>query len=196
VRLNHSGPNGESRFFEKILKEAVHVFGDDFQYIVVQQKAADMVFGEYLKLIMSTAIDMILFQEEKDNWGGSGIVFSSIGASITDAMTLYGAKSYFEGLNVTPKIGDLIFFPKTKRLFEVQFIEDESPFYPLGDSVCWFLKCELYAHNKTKANMKTNIQSVDQLATAVNLGDIVNNRVTQQVDDKSVLDTSEVDNNV
>jgi len=196
MRLNHAGPGKESKFFDKIVGEAISIFGDDLKYIVVEQKAPDMVFGEYLNLLMTKAVDVVLFQEEKDSWGGSGIVFSSVGATMTDSMTLYGSKTYFGGLKITPKIGDLVYFPKNRRLFEIQFVEDESPFYPVGDSLCWYLKCELYVHNKTKSKMKTEVLAVDQLAKAVNLGDIVNNHVTQQVDDKGILDNSEVDSNI
>jgi hypothetical protein len=49
-----------------------------------------------------------------------------------------------------PREGDLIYFPLSRSLFEINFVEHESPFYPLGKRYSYFLTCEMFSYSMEK----------------------------------------------
>ena len=62
----------------------------------------------------------------------------------------------------TSREGDLIYFPMNKKLFEIEFVEHESLFYPTGTLPVYDLRCELFAYNQQEIN--TGIDEIDQIA--------------------------------
>lgn len=71
---------------------------------------------------------------------------NSTGAPLTIRSKDYQAAFVGATLNVEgrPNEGDLIWFPATRHLFEIKFVEAERPFYQLGKGYVWELQCELY----------------------------------------------------
>ena len=79
--------------------------------------------------------------------------------SLRDEVTLTISKERFEEfiapfmnadddieLSSRPREGDLVFFPLGQRLFEIKFVEHEEPFYQLGNTYVYKLKCELFEY--------------------------------------------------
>ena len=64
---------------------------------------------------------------------------------------------YFE----RPREGDLIFFPFGRRLFEIKFVEHEMPFYQLGNTYVYELRCELFEYEDEI--LDTSIDEIDTL---------------------------------
>ena len=60
--------------------------------------------------------------------------------------------------------GDLIWFPVTKHLFSIQFVEAEKPFYQLGKGYVWECQCELFEYSDEEIN--TGIADLDAVETA------------------------------
>ena len=46
-----------------------------------------------------------------------------------------------------PAEGDLIFIPLTKKMFEIQHVEHEQPFYQIENLPVFKLRCELFEYN-------------------------------------------------
>ena len=63
-----------------------------------------------------------------------------------------------------PNEGDLIWFPITKHLFEIQFVEVERPFYQLGRNFVWECQCELFEYSDEAID--TGIAELDAIETA------------------------------
>jgi hypothetical protein len=62
-------------------------------------------------------------------------------------------------LSSRPREGDLVYFPLGERLFEVKFVEHESPFYQLGKNYVYELKCELFEYEDEIID--TSIEEID-----------------------------------
>ena len=58
-----------------------------------------------------------------------------------------------------PREGDLVFFPLGQRLFEIKFVEHEEPFYQLGSTYVYKLKCELFEYEDEVID--TSIEAID-----------------------------------
>ena len=65
------------------------------------------------------------------------------------------------GLTATPKEGDLVYFPLTKKLFEIQFVDYESVFYQTGALQTYDLQCELFEYSDE--DLDTGIASIDKI---------------------------------
>ena len=64
---------------------------------------------------------------------------------------------------IRPKEGDLIWFPFTKDLFEVKFVENIETLFQLGKLYTYELRCDKYEYSSN--NLDTEIDAVDQLET-------------------------------
>ena len=62
-------------------------------------------------------------------------------------------------LPTRPSEGDLLYFPMTKGLFEIKFVQDKDPFYQLGKLYTYKLNIELYQYSSEKIN--TGIPEID-----------------------------------
>ena len=62
-----------------------------------------------------------------------------------------------------PKEGDLIWFPLTKDLFEIKFVEPIEVLYQLGKLYTYELRCDKYEYSSE--NLNTDIAEIDQIET-------------------------------
>jgi hypothetical protein len=96
-------------------------------------------------------------------------IISQFGIEIKDKVTLVFARKRFSEevtINDTtitrPREGDLIYFPASKSLFEINFVEHENPFYPLGKLYSYYITAELFTYSYEKIN--TNITALDNVS--------------------------------
>ena len=110
-----------------------------------------------------------------DGYSGSGDILSKFGMQLKDEVTLIISKERFEDFispfleeipddeNTTtlrPREGDLIYFPLGGRIFEIKFVEHEQPFYQLGKTYVYELKCELFEYSD-RAVIATSNDTID-----------------------------------
>ena len=62
-----------------------------------------------------------------------------------------------------PAEGDLLYFPLTKGLFEIKFVDHQDPFYQLKKLYVYRLQVELFQYASEK--METGIKGVDVFET-------------------------------
>ena len=62
-------------------------------------------------------------------------------------------------LATRPKEGDLIYFPLGDRLFEINYVEHEQPFYQLQKNYVYTLKCQLYRYEDEV--LDTGVETID-----------------------------------
>ena len=100
-------------------------------------------------------------------------MLSKFGVRIEDKTTfVFSRKKFTEKvddnavLNVEgrPNEGDLIWFPRTKHLFEIKFVEAERPFYQLGKGYVWECQCELFEYNDE--DLDTGVTEIDAVELA------------------------------
>jgi len=97
-----------------------------------------------LELAVGTSVtDRIVFED------GSGDTF------ILEDTTQYGSR------HRRPMEGDLIYFPYNKKIFQITFVEHESPFYPGGTLPQFVLTCDLLEYSNEI--FLTGIPEVDSI---------------------------------
>lgn len=94
-----------------------------------------------------------------------------IDSNFIDATVTWIAEGTAEADNdelATPGKGDLIYFPKTRALYKIQFVEDEDTYYAFDEITEYVISCELY--NYSHENIA--IEDVDGVEAGTDLGNI------------------------
>ena len=67
-------------------------------------------------------------------------------------------------LDARPAEGDLLYFPKTKSLFEIKLVEFQNPFYQLGKIYTFRMQCELFEYSSERLDTgDTDIDGIEDL---------------------------------
>jgi hypothetical protein len=176
------GSTLEKRLYEDITIEALRIYGHDVYYIPRTIVDTNAIFNEDALSKFGEAFQIEMYVENTDGFEGDGDLLSKFGVEIRDSMTLVLSTRRWEQLvgrfqptpEARPQEGDLIYFPLVNGLFEIRFVEDESPFYQLQNLPTFKLTCELFEYGNEA--LDTGIAAVDSFETAyatrttINLG--------------------------
>lgn len=154
--------------YEDLVIESLKMYGQDVLYIPRETITADEILNEeYSKYQSAYMIEMYI--ANTDGFGGEGNLYTKFGLEIRDQATFIVSRRQFSRLvqineneirQERPREGDLIYLPLSKGLFEVKFVEHESPFYQLSQFPTYELQCELFEYSAEK--FETGIRDVDQ----------------------------------
>jgi hypothetical protein len=158
----------EQRLLDDLTVETIRAMGRDVYYIPREYVKLDKLFGEdilskfrFAYQIEMYVMDVIKFQGQKD-------VATKFGLDITDkldlqvSITRFKQEIYSKNSDILkPREGDLIYFPLSKHLFEINSVEDEIPFYQFGSLTTYTIKCELFSYSNE--TIDTGITEVDEV---------------------------------
>jgi len=146
---------GEQQVIEDLVVESIKVHGHDFVYMPRTLVKEDELFGEDVLSSFDNGIEIEMYVESVDGFEGEGDFVSKFGFEIRDSINLVVSKKRFsqeitplDSTITYPREGDLIFFPLTKGLFEIKFVEHENPFYQLNSLYTYKLSCELFQYGQ------------------------------------------------
>ena len=156
---------------ESLIIESIKKYGNDWYYIPRTLVAKDDVFLEDNLSTFNNSYPIEAYLDNVDNFAGQGAFMSKFGMHIEEQAQLTIAKKRWEQLvnrhNDTiipdrPCEGDLLYFPINDGLFEIKFVEHQSPFYQLGKLNVWKLKIELFQYSSERID--TGIDDIDDFA--------------------------------
>jgi len=166
------GTSGEQNLTEDLIIEQIKMFGKNVYYVPRTLVKEDNVFTEDTMSTFDGAYEMEVYVEDAGGFRGDGDVFSRFGVRISDQVTfIVSRKRFTEAVdnNATlivegrPNEGDLVWFPLAGKMFEIQFVEHETPFYQLGKQYVWGLRCELFEYSDE--NFDTGVAEIDTVET-------------------------------
>ena len=151
----------EQELLHSLVTESIQIYGHDVNYIPRTLVKEDDILGEDSISEYKDAYSIEMYIKSVDGFEGEGDLVSKFGLEIRDQIVFSVARRAFEGLDigVRPKEGDLIFFPLTEKLFQVMFVEHETPFYQTGALPTFDLTCELFTYSDEK--LDTGVEEVD-----------------------------------
>lgn len=161
--------SGEQNIIEDLSIEIIKTMGRDMIYIPREQYDKNIMFGEaQYKFNKSFPLEMYI--ASVSGFEGEGDIISKFGLEVRDKVVLIISKKRFnkeivekyDGIT-RPREGDLIYFPLSKGLFEINFVEHENPFYQLGKLYTYALTCELTTIDNDEFN--TGETDVDVVMT-------------------------------
>jgi hypothetical protein len=139
-------------------------------YIPRQLYAKDTILGEDPLSRFENAFPIEMYIEDVDGFQGQGVFLQKFGIQVEKTATFVVARKRWEQLvgkyNVSlipgrPSEGDLIYFPMTRGLFEIKFVENQDPFYELGNLYIYKLRVELF--NYSSERIQTDVADIDAI---------------------------------
>ena len=166
------GTTPEKRLYEDITIEALKIYGHDVYYIPRTIVNTDAIFNEDELSKFGSAYQIEMYVENTDGFEGDGDLLSKFGVEVRDSMTLVIATRRWEELvgrfqnpvEARPQEGDLIYFPLVKGLFQITFVEDETPFYQIANVPTFKLSCELFEYGNEAID--TGVKDIDAFETS------------------------------
>ena len=149
------GSRGEQRLVQSLINEHLKIYGVEITFIPRKFVNRESIIEEVTASKFDDNFAIEAYVDTYDGYQGAGDVLTKFGMSLRDEVTLTISKERFEEfispfmnsdedieLASRPREGDLVYFPLGQRLFEIKFVEHEDPFYQLGSTYVYKLKCE------------------------------------------------------
>lgn len=156
----------EQNLVNDLTIETIKAMGRDVIYIPRDYLIIDNLFGEDPESKFSQGYPLEMYLVDVEKFQGNRDVIAKFGIQITDRTTFVLSKTRFEQEVYThrneikkPREGDLIFLPLSGSLFEINYVEDENPFYQHGALTTYVLSCELFTYSGEEIN--TGISTID-----------------------------------
>jgi len=168
----YEGYSGEQNLVQDLVDEQIKLFGSDIYYLprtILKENTLDDVI--YSKFESQFQVEMLLSNVE--GFGEQSEFISKFGLRITDEVKfIVSARRWAESEaqyspNLTvpgrPNEGDLLYFPLTQDIYEIKFVERESPFYQFGKIQFIIMTAEIYEIGNDKID--TGIEEIDEIET-------------------------------
>ena len=154
------GSKTEQSLIQDLINEQLRMYGVEVYYIPRKYATTNTIIREVVESKFDDAYPLEAYVNTYEGYDGQGTILSKFGVQPIDDLTLTISKERFEEyitpltknlpdieLATRPKEGDLIYFPLSDNVFEVKFVEHESPFYQFGKLYTYKLKCELFEYS-------------------------------------------------
>jgi len=175
-----TGTRPEQHLYEDLIIEQLRIYGQDCYYIPRKLVGTDNVFGEDIGSSFEDAYLIEMYMDNIDGYEGEKELMSKFGLDIQDDATFTVARRRWEQFvsvdnNIVessrPNEGDLVFWPRGNKLFEITFVDKDDPFYQVHNLPTYKLKCKTFEYGSealdTGIDVLDNIEadnSLDQLS--------------------------------
>ena len=158
----------EQNLYEDLIIESLGIYGQDVYYIPRTIVNRDSILNEDPASTFDDAFLMEMYIENAEGFEGEGDLYSKFGLQIKDTATFIVSRRRWDDRvgpfssqveNPKPMEGDLVFLPMTNSFFEINFVEDEQPFYQLSNLPVYKLECSLFEYNDE--DFETGVESID-----------------------------------
>ena len=173
------GNDAEKKLHEDIIIESLKIFGQDIYYLPRTLVNRDLVLGEDTTSRFDDSYLLEMYFETNEGFAGENEIINKFGLEIRDDTTLVLSKRRFEEhvankatLTATgrPNEGDIVFVPLLNSYFEILFVEDQEPFYQLGNLPVYKLKVTRWEYSSEEIN--TGNEVLDQTEDKYTLNEL------------------------
>ena len=167
---NGIGNDAEKRLHENLIIEGLKIYGFDCYYLPRTLVNQDLILGEDVASRFNASYLLEMYMETTEGFQGEQELVSKFGLEIREDTTFTIAKRRWEdavGDQATliksgrPNEGDLIYFPLMNSFFEIQFVEDQEPFFQLGNLPVYKLRCTRFEYASERID--TGVSDIDNL---------------------------------
>jgi hypothetical protein len=144
----YDGYQGEQDLVQDLVDEQIKLFGSDIYYLprtlLKDNTLDDLIYSKFEEQFQ---IEMLL--QNVSGFGESEFI-SKFGLKITQEIRFnVSSRRWVQegtafGLDKRPLEGDLLFFPLTKDLYEIKFVQVEEVFFQFGQLPFYSITAEIY----------------------------------------------------
>ena len=171
--LDSTGFSLEQQLIENLYTEAIKIYGFGVFYIPRTLVNVDKIFNEDELSKFTSAHSIEMYLQSVDGFEGEGDFLSKFGVEIRDRASFVVVKSRWSSavddnasliVEGRPNEGDLIYFPLTKGLFEITFVEHENIFYQANNIYTYRIDVERFVYSSEKID--TGVAAIDAIEDA------------------------------
>jgi len=165
--FNNYEYSGEQDLIESLIIESIRMYGIDVQYCPRTIVNRNETFNEDAVSSYDSAYTIEMYVKNIEGFEGEGDFLSKFNIQIRDEITFTVAQKIFGQIVGTPETmtrpqeGDIIYFPLTKKIYVVKFVEHEPTFYQTGKLQTYDLRCELFEYSNESLN--TGVAEIDAI---------------------------------
>ena len=155
----------EQLLYEDLVIEALKIYGTDVYYLPRTIVNEDTIFGDDAESSFENASKIEMYIENVEGFDGEGDLFTRFGVEIRDEATFVVSRARWKAQihrsddaeqGDRPTVGDLIYIPLSKSVFQINHVEHEQPFYQLAN-------LPVFKMRYTGEDMDTGIADIDSV---------------------------------
>ena len=169
---NGIGSDSEKRLHEDLIIEGLKIYGHDCYYLPRTLVNKDLILGEDTLSKFDQSYLLEMYIETTEGFAGEQELVSKFGLEIREDTTFMISKRRWQNQvdntatlikSGRPNEGDLVYVPLMNSFFEIQFVEDQEPFFQLGNLPVYKLKTTRFEYSSERFNTGQN--EIDELET-------------------------------
>jgi hypothetical protein len=165
---NGIGNTAEQRLHEDLIIEGLRQYGHMVYYLPRSIVNKDIILGEDVASRFGDAFPIEAYFETAEGFAGQQELINKFGLEIREDTTFMISKRRFELLvdqkatlvkEGRPNEGDIIYLPLMNSFFEILFVEDQQPFFQLGNLPVYKLKVTRWEYSSEE--LDTGVGVID-----------------------------------
>lgn len=161
----YSGYSGEQNLVQDLADEQIKLFGTDIYYLprtlLTNNTLDDIIYSKF-----EDQFQIEMYLQNVEGFGQSEFI-SKFGLKVTDEIRfVVSQRRWIQEATaneyksvIRPLEGDLLFFPLTKDLYEIKFVEVEAVFHQFGKLQFYQITAEIYEMGNE--SIDTGIADID-----------------------------------
>ena len=173
---NGIGNQSEKRLHEDLIIEGLKIYGFDCYYLPRTLVNRDLILGEDTLSKFDDSYLLEMYMETTEGFAGQQELINKFGLEIREDTTFVISKRRFNEqvdsfhtliADGRPNEGDIIYMPLMNSFFEIQFVEDQEPFFQLGQLPVYKLRVTRWEYSSER--LDTGIADIDNAETTYSL---------------------------
>lgn len=155
------GRQSEQQLVDQMVIELIKAAGQDVYYLQRDIVSEDALLNEekISEFNQHSVVEMYL--ENAEGYEGEGFFMSKFGVEDSRDLRLSLSRTRFTqetGLEA-PREGDLLWFPVTSRLFQIDYVSSDTPFLQLSKAPVWTINASTFTYGYE--DFDTGVTEVD-----------------------------------
>ena len=169
---NGIGNDSEKRLHEDLIIEGLKIYGHDCYYLPRTLVNRDLILGEDSLSKFDDSYLLEMYMETTEGFAGEQEIINKFGLEIREDTTFMISKRRWQDqvdsahtmiVEGRPNEGDIIYMPLMNSFFEIQFVQDQEPFFQLGNLPVYKLRVTRWEYSNEK--LDTGIDEIDSAET-------------------------------
>ena len=165
---NGIGNTNEKKLYEDLIIEGLKIYGHDVYYLPRTLVNQDLILGEDSLSKFDDSYLIEMYVETTEGLAGEQELINKFGLEIREETTFMLSKrrwgdavdSYHTMIKEgRPNEGDIIYYPLLNKFFEISFVEDQEPFFQLGNLPVYKLRARTWEYSSEK--LDTGVADID-----------------------------------
>ena len=197
---NGIGNTNEKKLYEDLIIEGLKIYGHDVYYLPRTLVNQDLILGEDSLSKFDDSYLIEMYVETTEGLAGEQELINKFGLEIREETTFMLSKRRWTNavdsehtmiVEGRPNEGDIIYYPLLNKFFEISFVEDQEPFFQLGNLPVYKLRARTWEYSSEKLN--TGVTDIDTAEDAFSLDQLAHQFMLEDGTGSLQLENDSVD---